>query len=112
MSNSLDPDQARHFVRTDLGSKLFAKVISRLLVGKELTGCLFKGLYFFFCLLGKSTKVSLEDSNEHGVKDVTKKKKKKKKEKVNFISNDPIFSYSAVPLNAIFGVHTNVPCYK
>ena len=33
VSNSLDPDQARHFSRSDLGpssgSKLFAKVISR-----------------------------------------------------------------------------------
>ena len=27
MSNSLDPDQARHFVGPDLGFKLFAKVI-------------------------------------------------------------------------------------
>ena len=40
MSNSLDPDQDRHFVGPDLGTKLFAKVNSRgqksLLAGKEL----------------------------------------------------------------------------
>ena len=78
------------------------------LVGRELTGCLFK--IIFFLLLGKSTKASLEDSNEQGVKDITKKKKKKKKEKVNLIAYEPIFSYSTVPLNAIFGVHTNGPC--
>ena len=60
----------------------------------------------FFCLLGKSTKASLEDSNDQGVKDVTKKKKKKKKEKVNFISNEPIFYNSALSLfNAIFRSH-------
>ena len=40
VSNSLDPDQARHVVRPDLGPKLFAKVISRRqklpLAGKDL----------------------------------------------------------------------------
>ena len=29
VSNSLDPDQARHFVGPDLDPKLFAKIISR-----------------------------------------------------------------------------------
>ena len=40
MSNSLDPDQVGHFVGSDMGPNLFAKVISRQqnlsLAGKEL----------------------------------------------------------------------------
>ena len=34
MSNSLDPDQAQCFVGPDMGSKLFAKVTSRGIVGR------------------------------------------------------------------------------
>ena len=36
MSNSLDPDQARHFVGPDLGPNCLQRLSADLLVGKEL----------------------------------------------------------------------------
>ena len=48
MSNSLDPDQARHFVGPDLGSNCLQKT----LVGKESTLCMlgnFSMVFFFIC---------------------------------------------------------------
>ena len=37
VSNSLDPDQARHFVRPDLGSNCFQRLSAGATLDKELT---------------------------------------------------------------------------